>query len=208
MTTGQTTVWSICYFYLPQVQIPLKEVCWILYQKALRRKMLLSNQTAGVFKWCTYQQKNHTKSRRLSRFKKGPPRLPAWDAILSAHTGDLNQLLQNKDTSSVCLGRQGYWSPTINPSGACCSRSTYLSSCLGSKLPLSAAPRFVVQHKHSAEFTFNERRHNNSLSVCSSTRLGEVREGEKKGGSDDKSPARTMCSWQYYILRLYLSRQG
>lgn len=97
---------------------------------------------------------------------------------------------------------------TNNPSGVCGSHSTHLSSSVTSKLPLSTDPFFVLQHKHSVRF--NERSCNKSLFV--QTQDGErgtaEEEGGREGGIDDKSPARTMWRWQYYILGLFLSRQG
>lgn len=61
------------------------------------------------------------------------------------------------------------------------SHSTQLSSFFFSKLPISTDPS-LRQRRLSAEFSFNEQSHNNSLSVCSGRRWGEVRRGGGAGG--------------------------
>lgn len=106
-----------------------------------------------------------------------------------------------KDTSIACLFRLGYWFWQTTHSTQVIQHNSPVP-----ELHISTNPSITLQTKHSAEFTFNKQSHNNPLSVCWAGAGKKCR--REAGDSDDKSPVRTTCSWQYYILGLFHTRQG
>lgn len=112
-----------------------------------------------------------------------------------------------KYTSIACLFRLVYWSwQTTQPGWVIQHNSPLVSfpSYLYQQIPLlrcNANTQWVVM----AQLIEGK-----LCWVFAQAEGGEKCRGEgwRAGDSDDKSPARTMWSWQYYILGLFHSRQG